>query len=542
MNMRKIKLFAWILITILVISACVRANRFRNDSSLTMPIVWTVSGMERIGKDDEAQYLSPIEIYAARGEYEPFQILIQSPQKGLSNVNVSVSDFTSRNGKFISKKNITLYREHYVYVNQPSPSWRDTINKPLGTGWYADALIPFIDPTTQASPKEAHLKAVPFNLSGQQNQPIWVDVFVPRDAQAGIYTGKYNITSDQGNIEGKILLTVWNYELPLKPSLNSSLDFWEVKSKSADEEILKHKLIPKAVDPKYQRELIDKWGLTSRHIGFWSGANVKTGKMKPAPSINALKAAVARHETDLLLYNQTADEVDRYPALYEPLKEWARNLHEAGIANLVTMMPVPELYDDGAGKGRSAVDIWTVLPKMYDAAPNRIVEVQKKGDQVWSYNALVQDPYSPKWEIDFAPINFRIQPGFISQSLGLTGLLYWRIDLWTSDPWNNVQTYTNSDKYNFSGEGMLVYPGNQVGIEGVVPSIRLKWLREGVEDYEYVEILKRLGRGEWALEVARTVGADWHKWSHDYKAVEAVRYKLGNEINRLLSNHLDTFS
>ena len=49
-----------------------------------------------------------------------------------------------------------------------------------------------------------------------------------------------------------------------------------------------------------------------------------------------------------------------------------------------------------------------------------------KGDSLWSYNTLVQDPYSPKWEIDFDPINFRIQPGFISQSLGPTGMLYWR--------------------------------------------------------------------------------------------------------------------
>ena len=531
--MRKIKLFTWILIAVLVMSACVKGDRFRNNSSLTMPIVWTVSGMERIGKNDEAQELNPINLYAARGEYEPFQILIQAPLKGLSNVNISVSNLTSSTGEIISKQNITLYREHYVHVKYPSPSWRDTVNKPLGAGWYADGLIPFIDPATQKTPQKAYLNAVPFDLNSQENQPIWVDVFVPREAKSGLYTGKYNVTSNQGNIEGKISLIVWNFELPLKPSLNSSFDLWEVKSKSAYKELLKHKLMPKDVSPEYQRELMEKWGLTSRHLGFWSGANVNTGKMESAPPISKLKVAVASQQKELLLYNQTADEVDGYPALYEPLKQWARNLHEVGVANLVTMIPVPELYDDGSGKGRSAVDIWTVLPVMYDAAPDRIAEVKHKGDLVWSYNCLVQDPYSPKWQIDFAPINFRIQSGFISQSLGLKGLLYWRADLWTADPWNDVQTYTNSDNYKFSGEGMLVYPGKQVGIEGVVPSMRLKWLRKGIEDYEYVEILKRLGRGEWAMEVIRTVGADWRNWSQDIKAVEAARQKLGNEINRL---------
>ena len=109
----------------------------------------------------------------------------------------------------------------------------------------------------------------------------------------------------------------------------------------------------------------------------------------------------------------------------------------------------------------------------------------KKGDSVWSYNTLVQDAYSPKWLIDFDPVNFRIQPGFISQSLNLTGLLYWRVDKWPSDPWNNVNNAGTYSSANYPGEGMLVYPGQQVGVKGVVASMRLKWLRDGVEDYDY---------------------------------------------------------
>lgn len=37
---------------------------------------------------------------------------------------------------------------------------------------------------------------------------------------------------------------------------------------------------------------------------------------------------------------------------------------------------------------------------------------------------------------------------------------------------------------------MLFYCGKQVGIKRVVPSMKLKWLRKGVEDYEYLEMLK----------------------------------------------------
>ena len=134
-------------------------------------------------------------------------------------------------------------------------------------------------------------------------------------------------------------------------------------------------------------------------------------------------------------------------------------MHEAGIKNLVTISPIPALED--AGDGHSAVDIWVLLPVMYDHSKGEVEKVLKKGDEVWSYNTLVQDAYSPKWEIDFPPADFRIQPGFIDQSLGLTGLLYWRVDDWTGDPWNNVYAFSGS----YPGEGALVYPGKQVGVQ-----------------------------------------------------------------------------
>jgi hypothetical protein len=523
----------WVLI-FTVFACSTTENLSANNSSSIAPIVWAASSMARIGPEDRSENTTSLQLYAARGEYEPFQIVIQAPQGNLTNVNVSVSDLHGPNQQIILKKNITLYREHYVYVKHSSPKWSSSINQPLGNGWYPDGLIPFINPATQKAPTQGELKAILFNLEARQNQPIWVDIFVPRNIKPGQYTGTYTVTSDQGKSEGKILLKVWNFTLPLKPSLNSSFTFWEAGTKSANEELLKHKLMPRDVKMEDERELVNKWGLVSTHLGFWSKANIKNCQMMPAPSVNHLKKIALQYKSNLLLYNYTADEIDKCSNLYPTIKIWAQNLHSAGIANLITMKPVPELYDDGSGTGRSAVDIWAVLPKMYDEAQNRVLEVLQKGDQVWSYSALVQDDYSPKWEIDFEPINFRIQPGFISQSLRLTGILYWRVDLWTKDPWKDVQTYSSNNN-NYPGEGMLVYPGKQVGIEGVVPSMRLKWLREGVEDYEYIEILKRLGREQWALEVTRKIGSDWKNWTRDPKALELARKQLGEEIDRISS-------
>ncbi|MEH2107245.1 DUF4091 domain-containing protein [Nostoc sp.] len=540
----RLKLLVWMLLTVFTVFACSSIDLLAKNSSLTdHPFVWVTSNLERIKREDLAKNKNSIDLYAARGEYEPFQIGIHAPNSGLTNVNVSISDLSGPNNQIIPKTNITLYREHYVHVTHSSPNKKGSTNPPLGTGWYADGLIPFNNPENQADIKGAELDAVPFNLKARNNQPIWVDIFVPRDTQAGQYHGTFTVSSDQGDVTGKIHLKVWNFELPIKPSLNSEFTFYEHEDKSDMVELLKHKLMPDAhFNPADEPELMKQWGLHSRSLPFWSGANVSTCKMAPAPSLNKIKTTAAKHESGLFLYTRYADEIDNCPNLIKPVKQWAQNFHQAGIATALAMTPTPALYDDGSGTGRSAIDIWVVLPESYDEAPKQISEVLQKGDKVWSYNALVQDGYSPKWQIDFEPINYRIHPGFISQSLGLTGILYWRVDLWTKDPWKDVQTYSQEKDY-YPGEGMLFYPGKQVGLKGVVPSMRLKWIREGVEDYEYLEIFKsRVGvahrryHQEWGLRLARRVGLDWKNWTRDPNLLESVRRQLGEEIEKLSSH------
>jgi hypothetical protein len=299
--------------------------------------------------------------------------------------------------------------------------------------------------------------------------------------------------------------------------------------------LLTHKVIPFVIAPGNGRQLIDEFGLSTTGLNFSSNSNRTSCTMDPAPSLFDIGAKMTRYPSDLAFYIYSADEIDPCPNLFDTVREWARNMHPLGVKNLAAITPTPLLYDDGTGTGRSAVDIWVVSAPMYNSAPERVAEVIRKGDEVWSYTALVQDSYSPKWEIDFAPINYRIQPGFISQSLGLTGLLYWRADLFTADPWTDVGTYA-IDRLSFPGEGMLIYPGIQVGLSVPVPSMRLKWIREGIEDYEYIELAKALGKGEWALAVAKTIGSDWTNWTKDPASLENARLQIGQELDRLSSN------
>ncbi len=229
------------------------------------PTIWIAPSLQRVGPTAAAGSSAAAQIAAGRGETESFQIIVRAPGNGLSNVNVTVTDLTGPGT--IAKSNISLYREQYVSVSPGSPNWGGS-NQPLGAGVYPDPLIPFTDPSTGKPITGAALEAVPFNVAASNNQSIWVDVFVPRNAAPGQYTGNYTVSSNQGNFTGSISLTVWHFTLPQKPSLESSFSYWTATGLAADSELLRNRLTPLAVPASEQASLMSNYGLTTSEPGF----------------------------------------------------------------------------------------------------------------------------------------------------------------------------------------------------------------------------------------------------------------------------------
>jgi glycosyl hydrolase family 123 len=521
---------------------------FGNLDAYAGPTVWVVSALTRISREESPANSMDVALWAARGEYESFQVVVRAPAGGLTNVKVAASALAGEGKRVIPKSNLALFREHYVHVTRGSPD-RGGYNRPLGPGWYPDALIPFPDGDTKVPASPGELKAIPFNLAAATNQPVWVDVFVPHNAEPGVYRGAITVSSDQGGASVPVAVNVWNFGLPLSPSLHSVFGIYNDTAsnphvyyadlKANQRLLLEHKLMPVSVDPAAEREFIDRFGLNLSQLEFFKVASYGSCQQPPAPAVADLLALKGKHQPDLSLYVHLADEVSECRRIFPVLKQWSKNVRAAGLLAQLTAIPLPELRDDGSGSGRSVADIWVMLPKQIVSNSADMTVAMNKGDQVWSYTALVQDSYSPKWAIDFAPINYRILGGFLNQVQGLSGLLYWNVNSWvidpTPDPWNNV-TYIEDGKPTPPGEGWLVYPGGQAGAAGLLPSMRLKWIRKSVEDYEYIEILKRLGRGEWALGIARTVAPDWANWTRDPNALESARRQFGDEISRLMSS------
>ncbi len=546
------------------------------------PIVWVVpSSLLRVGPKDAPGCGTKADIYGGRGETVDFQLAVHAPEGGLTNLNFSTSKLTGPDGAEIASKNLVLYRESYITLapgehsstdgevaGLPYNSDNGVANVPLtDVSTFPDGLIPFIDPETGERPMTGAgvtEVAVPVHsVKAGENVVFWIDVFVPRDTPAGRYRGTYTVTSSQGDITGEIKLTVWDFTLPVKPSFKSLFNggsggTWP---EGLETELVRNKLMPDNASLATEGADI-RAGLNTYDMSYYEnvsyGACTGDALMPPPPSLKALQAAVEAQQEEYpgpYLADYTADPESSCTneAFYKSVIAWAQVLHRAsvkgqrGVDNIVSQQPVAALFDDGLGTGRSAVDVWTMLPMNYDLAqltktggvPN-VTYVQRKGDKVWSYNDLVQDAYSPKWELDFLPINYRIQVGFLSQSLGLKGVNYWNVVNWDppsgSDAWTSAASYGfDQSGYYFPDEGILVYPGAQAGLLGVAPSMRLKYLRDGVQDYEYIELLKKCGQKPsqaimFSLSSSGKEHPNWHDWTMDFRKLETARLTLGNQI------------
>ena len=119
---------------------------------------------------------------------------------------------------------------------------------------------------------------------------------------------------------------------------------------------------------------------------------------------------------------------------------------------------------------------------------------------------------------------------------GVSGFLYWCTNYWikTNDPWTDVDTKTLS--YPVYGEGILVYPGEKVGIDGPVASLRLKCIRDGMEDYGLLSLAEQtLGR-EYVLKKLYSVSPKPSEVLVDSYSFLKLRAEIGNDIQAALKN------
>jgi hypothetical protein len=506
--------------------------------------VWVQSGLLRVGKTDAPGSTSSINLVSGRGETVDTQVIVQAPTTGLTNMNLSTSALVGPGGVTIPASNITLYREYYITVTGTA-NYGGGSNPPLGSGTYPEPLIPFDDPETGAPlcGTSAALKACNASVNPGQNQPYWIDISVPREAAfspPGSYTGTISVSADQGNATIPVTLMVGSFALPVQPS---ELSLWTLWSPAPGDTLtsLDHALMRNKVMGSYDEAAdaasdIANFGLNRSGLNLFYHIEIRcNGSYSSLPSTSQINAAATKFPPGLVLDFYVADELNGCKSAYAVLKAMGRNAHAAN-SNIKTLMtinkPDPNLFNEG--DERSAIDHWVLL----DSVEQWPTLPLTGGGDLWSYTSCnTGSGNAPEWMVDYPPINERIQAGFLNWTQGATGILYYRADGWTAGntigSWNNVNTTACGGGMGRPGDGIFVYPPGPIGSTEPAPGIRLKAIRDGIQDYEYAQILKNLGQSTFLNSVIEPIAASWANWSRHPAALENARLQLAKRIHQL---------
>src|SRR6267378_1809379 len=310
--------------------------------------IWVSPGLALVGKTDAPGTASSISLSSARGETVDTQFIVQGPAGRLTHVNVSRSASTGSSRARIPGASLTLYREYYLNVTGTA-NYGGGSNPPLGSGTYAEPLIPFHDPKTglPLCGTGATLKACNATIPVGQNQPYWIDISVPHgptNSPPGIYTGSISITADQGNATIPVTLTVWNFELPAQPS---ELSLWTLWSPAAGNTVasLAQALMRNKVMGWYDvaaNASSDMTNLSLNRSGldnyYYIGIQCN-GSYSSIPSTSQINAAAANFPAGLGLDFYLADELNGCTSDYTAVKTMGANAHAAN-RSVKTMMTI----------------------------------------------------------------------------------------------------------------------------------------------------------------------------------------------------------
>jgi hypothetical protein len=163
--------------------------------------VWWAEGAYKIMKQDPVPEANStaVRLYCARNEYEPF-ILVLRPKERLDNVQIEAGPLVGRNGCNLPPVNISVCHVGYVNVVVPTDASG-------AAGEWPDPLPPYDGP---------------FTLDPGENHPLWITVFVPTEAEPGVYRGMLRLFSGAWKKDIPIVVNVWAFTLPEETHIRSS--------------------------------------------------------------------------------------------------------------------------------------------------------------------------------------------------------------------------------------------------------------------------------------------------------------------------------
>ena len=564
-----------------------------------------------------------VSLYAARGEYVSFQlVLTNNTSKTLKGIRIDMPAFRNDDTQFPVKPEFFL--EWSVKVQTPSTGYPKAS---LGAGWYPDALIPFSniqDDSALVKSRWTYPLWLPdFNnrIDNQKSLIVWIDQYVPfkqEEAKPGIYSTKISVTIDGKTQEIPVDLTVWGFAIPNENKFKASLQHEGfLRSMSGKQELELYQLFKRnriaLLDPTYDPELqvskdgrinlnwksfderLDKYfsgkAFTSEYgyeYGPGYGEPIETfvlpfdvyGKHDTRGWPDVGKPDVERNPENKAIYVDCIKKVrNHFESLIDPEKTeitvylngldesyfpeaWSRMVYYGDLFR--TSYPEAHFRIDG-GYSEEALQIvknsissWASHTIEYDYESVR--KYQDMGIKVWLYGPMLYESKVNSWVgsstfIDLPLVNDRAISwscwkyrtySWISWGAGAGWINGW----YDPESWKDASKARSEADAEFTykklnGNALLVYsPGVVPDINVPCPSIRLKTMRNGVQEYEYMRLLSEIDKNSGRVDSVvnsiikqpfgpKSIGK-LDVWSFDAGKWDENRIRLGELIDRAM--------
>lgn len=529
----------------------------RGDAGLK---VWAVGPSQRVEKDERVRDVSRffnrldnvIRLSGATNETVAFNLVLTAESGDVLGLRVAATDFSAEQGT-IAKSGFRIYRYWPVTVTR-YPNWYLRSVGLRERRAFPDALVPI----------DAPLRGQPFAVSAGESVPLWVEIRIPEDAAPGRYEAQITVRNEDREI-GKtpVELTVGRANfgrdtalpVPARVQLGSiiashtDLDPKNIRVAMADEEARRvihrafailhdHGLSPytNQVHPAFRQEIDGSVALD------WSAYDDFCGPFIDGSAFDdGVPAAAWPLPADLLQPNPDRFEgVDsvRYAAILRDYLAKVRDHFEergwlsqsfvrfdvvrgpdpsrADLASVRRLAKLCKLVDPRLAFASDLIpqsmtpfgwfehqfedftgliDIWTT-PGRYQHPPT-LEQQRVLGALTW----LQPDrpPFSGSLSVESPTVHARSLPwqAFLH---GHDALFLPETTNWPDRPFE----VPLGDGKAPQGDWLL-YPGTPFGLDEPIPSVRLKQLELGLQDYHRLRLLADHGRGETARLAASSL-------------------------------------
>jgi len=525
---------------------------------------------------------SSISLSCARNEFCAFQVAVSAPAGETDTVtSVSLGDLTGPCGATLSASAAMVYREGFLNVTTPS-------NTAGATGEWPDPLIPNVD----AFYGETR-NAFPATIAAGKTQPFWIELLIPTAQAAGMYTGTATVTPKDGSaLSIAVSIQVRNFTLPSTSSLGSAYGFdWDgpcaghfggYGSPNCDDQqlealnalyfqdALNHRISISALvyAPPITNGQGDFTTFDTLYGPFLDGT-VLTGTGK----LSGAKLTTIRYTGDQVAASYTAwashfkakgwfDRVFDYTCDEPPNGcAWSDIPTQATIVHAgdPAFRTLVTTSIENATKNNVLSSIDILVPII-----NEVYGTQNDpypGDQRMNYDTFLQGPDALLWMYQSCEPSSTCSNGDVGSDTGwptmfidesaisnrmmqwmdfkyqVSAELYYDTTGAMSDP--SQDAWATQYEFGNNGDGSIWYPGKPSVIGGThdipVESLRMKMLREGMQDYEYLDMLTTLGDGVFAqMELAKVVtNAD--SFTADPTMLDQTRAEMATEIEKDLA-------